>query len=241
MDGRRPEPAEGATAPARSVRSFVVRAGRTSQAQRAALQTLLPHYGLADGDGPIDFTALFGRRAPRVVEIGFGNGATLVEMARMAPEQDFLGIEVYPPGIGHCLQAAHAEGLTNLRVAQADAVALLRNRVPDGALDRVQVYFPDPWPKKRHHKRRLIQPEFLSLLAAKVRPGGHLHLATDWAPYAEAMLAHLEAAQNWRNTAPAPECFVRAAGLRPTTKFETRGKRLGHGVWDILFVREGSG
>jgi tRNA (guanine-N7-)-methyltransferase len=171
-----------------------------------------------------------------VLEIGFGDGDTLVQLAAQRPERDFLGIEVHPPGVGHCLLAADAAGLTNLRVVQHDAVEVLEQSVPDAALDEVLVYFADPWPKKRHHKRRLVQPPFLRLLARKMKPGGVLRLATDWEPYAEWMLEALAAVSEFRNRAPDGR-YVPRPPERPVTKFERRGERLGHTARDLEFER----
>jgi tRNA (guanine-N7-)-methyltransferase len=218
-------PAPAAAHP-RHIRSFVMRRGHLSDAQRDAHASLLPRYAVPEGDVPIDFAALFGRRAPVVLEIGFGMGHTTAEIAAARPDTDFLGIEVYTPGVGSLLRALDARGLANVRVIQRDAVEVLRDRIAPGSLAGVHVYFPDPWPKARHHKRRLIQPPFVAELAARLAPGGYLHCATDWAPYAEQMLEVLSA----EGFAPRPD-------WRPLTKFERRGLRLGHGVWDLMFVR----
>jgi tRNA (guanine-N7-)-methyltransferase len=218
----------------RHIRSFVMRRGHLSDAQRDAHASLLPRYAVPEGDGPIDFAALFGRRAPVVLEIGFGMGHTTAEIAAARPDTDFLGIEVYTPGVGSLLRALDARGLANVRVIQRDAVEVLRERIAPGSLAGVHVYFPDPWPKARHHKRRLIQPPFVAELAARLAPGGYLHCATDWAPYAEQMLEVLSAEPRLANTA---DGFAPRPDWRPLTKFERRGLRLGHGVWDLMFVR----
>jgi tRNA (guanine-N7-)-methyltransferase len=218
----------------RHVRSFVMRRGHLSDAQRDAHASLLPRYGVPDGDGPIDFAGLFGRRAPVVLEIGFGMGHTTAEIAAARPDTDFVGIEVYTPGVGSLLRTLEARGLGNVRVIQRDAVEVLRDRIAPGTLAAVHVYFPDPWPKTRHHKRRLIQPPFVAELAARLAPGGYLHCATDWAPYAEQMLEVLSAEPLLANTA---DGFAPRPDWRPLTKFERRGLRLGHGVWDLMFIR----
>jgi tRNA (guanine-N7-)-methyltransferase len=218
----------------RPIRSFVLRRGHLSDAQRDARAALLPHYGVPDGDGPIDPERLFGRRAPLVLEIGFGMGHTTAEIARLRPDTDFLGIEVYTPGVGSLLRELQAHGLTNVRVIQHDAVEVLRERIAPDSLAGVHVYFPDPWPKKRHHKRRLIQPAFVAALAGRLAPGGYLHCATDWEPYAEQMLEVLSGEPLLRNTA---DGWAPRPAWRPLTKFEQRGLRLGHGVRDLMFVR----
>ena len=222
----------------RAIRSFVIRGGRLSPAQQRALEQLWAHYGIDwQPDQPLDWTTCFGRTAPVVLEIGFGMGESLVTMAQNAPECDFVGVEVHPPGIGNLLQRIEQERLGNLRLLRGDVMAMLHAGVmPEGSLTRVQIYFPDPWPKQRHHKRRLVQAALLDLLHRVVRPQGQLHIATDWQPYAEAMLLSLEQASGWRNLA-ADGGFVPRPPWRPVTKFERRGERLGHGVWDLLFER----
>lgn len=220
----------------RTVRSFVKRGGRVTESQQRALEQLWPTYGVPYSAAPIDLDALFGRSAPRVVEIGFGDGATLVALATANPGTDFLGIEVHPPGVGRCLHDAAAAGLANVRVSNHDAVEVLTHQLADASLDEVLVYFPDPWHKKRHNKRRLVQPAFAALVARKLKPGGRWRLATDWQPYAEQMLEVLNAVPAFRN-ASADGTFVPRPERRPVTKFERRGQRLGHGVWDLEFVR----
>lgn len=216
------------------IRSFVMRRGHLSEAQRTAHESLLPRYSVPDGREPIDFPALFGRAAPVVLEIGFGMGHTTVEIASARPECDFLGIEVYTPGVGSLLRSVHERGLGNLRIIQQDAVEVLRDRIAPDSLAGVHIYFPDPWPKARHHKRRLIQSGFVADLVTRIAPGGYLHCATDWQPYAEQMLEVLSAEPQLRNTA---EGFAPRPAWRPLTKFEQRGLRLGHGVWDLMFLR----
>ena len=201
-------------------------------AQNRALDALLPKYSLPEG--PLDLTALFGRDARRSLEIGFGNGETLTELARRHPEQDFVGAEVHRPGVGRLLNALEAGALTNVRVACEDAVQLCSARLPDACLDAVLIYFPDPWPKKRHHKRRLLQPEFAALLGTKLKTGGRLHFATDWKDYAEQALAVLSACPAFENTA---EGYVPRPAERPATHFEQRGLKLGHEVFDLVFRR----
>ena len=225
-----------AARPHRPIRSFVRREGRITKAQERALTELWPRYGVDAGDAPLDFRALFGRAAPVHVEIGFGNGDVLAAMAARHPEYDYLGIEVHRPGIGALLRRLEAAGLGNARVMRADAKEVLARNIPDAALSAVNIFFPDPWPKKRHHKRRLIQPEFAELVRRKLQPGGMLHLATDWRDYAEQMLDVLSQTPGFENTAAAG-AFAPRPEERPLTKFEQRGKRLGHEVYDLSFRR----
>lgn len=218
----------------RAIRSFVLRQGRLTIAQQRAVETLLPEFGIAYAPELLDLAGVFGRQAPKILEIGFGMGAATAEIARNHPQNDYLGIEVHTPGVGNLLRLIEEQGLFNLRVIQHDAVEVLRDMVADAALDGVHIFFPDPWPKKRHHKRRLLQAEFVRLLCAKLKPGGYLHFATDWEEYAQWTLEVLNAEPLLKNTAsgyaPKPE-------YRPETKFERRGLNLGHGVWDIVFRR----
>lgn len=231
------EPADSHAVPghARAIRSFVRRAGRITRAQQRALDELLPRWGLPFAAQPLDLDAVFGRHAPRVLEIGFGDGETLLALARARPAEDFLGVEVHPPGIGHCLLGIAAGGLTNLRLIAHDAVEVLQGQIPADSLDELLLYFPDPWPKKRHHKRRLVQPAFVALVASRLRPGGLLRLATDWEPYAEWMLEVLGAEPRLANLAPGGR-YLDQAG-RATTRFESRGRRLGHRVFDLAYRR----
>jgi len=222
-------------APRRGIRSFVLRAGRITGAQARALEELLPRYGIPFDGRPLDLDAAFGRRAPRVLEIGFGNGDTLLEIAARSPDTDFLGAEVHPPGVGHCLLAIEAAGLANVRIVMHDAVEILKDGLAPASLDEVLLYFPDPWPKKRHHKRRIVQPEFAALVASRLKPGGRFRLATDWEPYAAWMLEVLGASPDFRNAAPGGGCVDRPE--RGATRFERRGQRLGHAVFDLEFVR----
>lgn len=219
----------------RPVRSFVRRTTRLTRAQRAAIESCWPTYGI-EPRGMLDLDAVFGRRAPRVMEIGFGNGEALASLAGAHPEWDFLGVDVFDPGIGRLLAAIAEQELTNVRLLRGDAVDILRENVPPGSLHRVLLWFPDPWPKKRHHKRRLVQPDFAGLVASRLEPGGVFHLATDWESYAEHMLAVLEAEEDLENLA-GPGNFCGARTERPVTKFERRGLGLGHGVWDLQFAR----
>ena len=227
-----------ADAPPRPVRSFVRRSARMTPAQRAAIDSRWPTYGL-EGTGLLDLDAVFGRPAPRVLEIGFGNGETLVSLAESHPQRDYLGVDVYEPGIGRLLAAIAEKRLTNVRLLRADAVDVLRQHLAPASLDWVLLLFPDPWPKKRHHKRRLVQADFVRLVATGLAPGGVFHLATDWQNYAEHMLAVLAADDAFVNLAGRGN-FCAARGDRPVTKFERRGQRLGHGVWDLRFERRHS-
>lgn len=221
---------------ARPIRSFVLRTGRLTGAQAEALEALWPQYGLDYQGQPRDWVSTFGRDAPLVAEIGFGNGEALAASALADPTRNYLGIEVHTPGVGRLLRALAAQGSTQVRVYRHDAVEVLRDECADGALAELRIWFPDPWHKARHHKRRLIQPDFIAALAPKLAPGGVLHLATDWQPYAEHMLEVMRAAPGWRNLDPAGGYSPRPSS-RPLTHFEQRGQRLGHGVWDLLFQR----
>jgi tRNA (guanine-N7-)-methyltransferase len=223
-------------APRRAIRSFVKRGGRITVGQQRALAELWPRYGVEPGATPLDLEALFGRRAPRTLEIGFGDGEALVALAAANPERDYLGVEVHAPGVGHCLLAASAADLRNLRLCRGDAVELLGGAFAPAALNEVLILFADPWPKKRHHKRRLIQPEFVALLATRIAPGGRLALATDWRPYGEWMLEVIGASPAFRNCA-AGGGFLERALERPATKFERRGARLGHSIHELEYER----
>ena len=213
------------------------RAGRITRAQERALVELWPRWGVDFSPMPLDLDALFGRRAPRVLEIGIGDGETLLGLATRHPEADFLGIEVHRPGIGHCLLGIESRGLGNIRLSSHDAVEVLEKQLPDASLDEVLLYFPDPWPKKRHHKRRILQPGFVELVARRLKPGGTFNLATDWAPYAEHMLEVLRSSPSFANASPAGD-YVPRPESRPLTKFERRGERLGHEVFDLAFTRK---
>ncbi|HEY4371174.1 MAG TPA: tRNA (guanosine(46)-N7)-methyltransferase TrmB [Burkholderiales bacterium] len=220
-----------------SIRSFVLRQGRMSPAQVHAFETLLPVYGLPYRTGPLDFAQAFGRAAPIILEIGFGMGETTARIAQAMPEKNFLGLEVHMPGVGALLKLVAERELANVRVIQHDAVEVVQHMIAPGSLAGIHVFFPDPWPKARHHKRRLIQPPFVQLLATRLAPGGYLHCATDWEHYAEQMLEVLSAESLLANTAPAGGYAERPA-YRPVTKFENRGLKLGHGVWDVVFARK---
>ena len=214
------------------IRSFVLRQGRVSNAQRRAVDTQLSVYGIAYAPGELDFEQVFGRKAPTILEIGFGMGETTAQIAQAHPENNYLGIEVHTPGVGGLLKLIVENGLTNLRLVQHDAVEVLTHMIAPASLAGAHIFFPDPWPKKRHHKRRLIQPGFVSLLASRLAPGAYLHSATDWQEYAEQILAVFAAEPALANTAPG---FSPRPDYRPLTKFESRGLKLGHGVWDIIF------
>ncbi|PLW70965.1 tRNA (guanosine(46)-N7)-methyltransferase TrmB [Pseudohalioglobus lutimaris] len=220
----------------RRIRSYVLRKGRMTPGQQRAFNENWAQWGLEHADGTLDFDRVFGRPGPRVLEIGFGMGQSLVAMASAAPETNFVGIEVHRPGVGRLLHSMADEGVGNIRIYCHDAVEVLRDCIADDSLDTVQVFFPDPWHKKRHHKRRLIQPEFVDRLRCKLKPGGILHLATDWENYAEQMMEVLSEADGYANTIASGE-FAPRPESRPLTKFEARGERLGHGVWDLLFTR----
>lgn len=220
----------------RTIKSFVLRTGRVSNRQQQALDNWLPDYAMSDENTPWCLATEFGREADTIVEIGFGMGASLATMAKQQPDVNFLGIEVHLAGIGSLVASLHDEGINNVRVAPTDAVEIFKTRLEDNSLAGVQIFFPDPWPKLRHHKRRLVQTDFISLLIQKIKVGGFIHCATDWQEYAEHMHSVLSSQSRLKNVqidggySPRPE-------TRPLTKFEQRGTRLGHGVWDLIFVR----
>jgi tRNA (guanine-N7-)-methyltransferase len=218
----------------RGIRSFVVRAGRMGPGQTRALNELGPRFVLPFEPAPLDFGTSFGRANPRVLEIGFGMGDATASIAQALPDTDFIGVEVHTPGVGALLKRIGELGLTNLRLVQHDAVEVLQHMISPGSLAGVHVFFPDPWHKKKHNKRRLIQPEFVRLLASRIAPGGYLHCATDWQPYAEQMLDVLTSEPALRNGA---DGYAPKPDYRPLTKFENRGLKLGHGVWDLVFVK----
>jgi tRNA (guanine-N7-)-methyltransferase len=213
----------------RTIRSFVLRAGRITVAQQQALEKLWPRYGIKPADEIIEPAALFERKAPVIFEIGFGNGESLATMAEQNPGHDFIGIEVHRPGIGHLLQLIDARQLHNLRLICEDAVDVLAHNIPDASLSGINLFFPDPWPKKRHHKRRIVQLEFVELMARKLKPGGLFHFATDWLDYMEHVMATLSAAKFFEPVE------TNQALPRPATKFQRRGQKLGHGVWDLVY------
>ena len=220
------------------IRSFVLRQGRVSNAQRRAVESLLPTFGIAYAPAPLDLDAAFGRPAPKILEIGFGMGETTAQIALAHPHNDYLGIEVHTPGVGSLLRLIEARALANVRIIRHDAVEVLSHMIARGSLGAIHVFFPDPWPKKRHHKRRLIQPPLVHLLAGRLRLGGYLHLATDCEDYALQMLEVLSAEAQLDNTAHG---FAARPAYRPLTKFETRGLKLGHRVWDIVFRARSQG
>jgi tRNA (guanine-N7-)-methyltransferase len=221
----------------RPVRSYVLRGGRLTAGQERALRELWPRFGIENGDGLLDLDQLFGSNAPVILEIGFGNGEATWQMASAHPEENYIAVEVHQPGVGHLLLKIEEHGIENIRIACADATEFLRNRVPEESLGGVRIYFPDPWPKKRHHKRRIIQPSFVRALASRIRLGAILHLATDWEPYAEHMLEVIGGVEGLTNLS-ASDGFSDKPEWRPETKYEKRGERLGHTVKDLLFVKE---
>jgi tRNA (guanine-N7-)-methyltransferase len=224
--------------PPRHIRSFVLRAGRLTAAQERALNEHWAAFGLdADDDGPLDLERIFARRAPRWLEIGFGTGEVIGALAQNNPDIDYVGIEVHRPGVGRLLLHAAAGNLCNLRIICHDAVEVLRDKISDQCFDEILVFFPDPWHKKRHHKRRLIDAPFVACLAAKLRAGGTLRLATDWQDYAEQMLAVCNAAGELSSQSP-DATYVARPDFRPPTRFERRGARLGHGVWDLAYSKK---
>jgi tRNA (guanine-N7-)-methyltransferase len=218
----------------RPVRSFVLRQGRMSNAQSRAHETLMPQFGIPYRAEILDLDYVFGRSAPKILEIGFGMGDSTSKIAREHPEIDYLCIEVHTPGVGSLLKQIEEMGLTNIRIIQHDAVEVLKNMLGPDTLDGAHIFFPDPWPKKRHHKRRLIQPAFTALICGHLKPGAYLHAATDWEEYASHILATFSAEPCLENTA---ETYAPRPEYRPLTKFEQRGLKLGHGVWDIVFRR----
>lgn len=219
----------------RPIRSFVLRQGRVSNAQQRAHETLMPKYGIPFTENLLDLEAIFGRSAPKILEIGFGMGETTAVIARNHPQNDYLAIDVHTPGVGSLLKQIDEFGLTNVRIVQHDAVEVLQQMLPSDCLDGVHIFFPDPWPKARHHKRRLIQPEFISLLCRHLKCGGYVHAATDWQDYAEEILKILSNEPQLINTAVD---YAQRPEYRPVTKFEQRGLRLGHGVWDVVFQKK---
>jgi len=220
----------------RKVRSFVKREGRLTNGQANALDKFWSVMGLTHEDGLIDSAVLFGNENPTVLEIGFGMGKSLVAMAKNAPQLNFIGVEVHRPGVGACISLAQEEGITNLKVYEHDAIEVLADCIADSSLTTVQLFFPDPWHKKKHHKRRIVSPEFVETIRQKLKIGGVFHMATDWENYAECMLADMNTASGYKNLSENND-YVPRPDSRPLTKFENRGQRLGHGVWDIQFQR----
>jgi len=223
----------------RPIRSFVLRQGRVSTAQRRALDGLMPRYGISlegrSAQNQFDLDLVFGRNAPKVLEIGSGMGETTITIARAHPENDYIAVEVHNPGVGSLLKQIEEQGLTNVRVVQHDVLDVLQQALPFECLDGVHIFFPDPWPKARHHKRRLIQSQFISLLCLHLKHGGYIHVATDWEDYATQMLGVLSAETQLANTAAT---YAARPEYRPLTKFEQRGLRLGHDVWDLIFQKK---
>lgn len=218
-----------------AIRSFVLRQGRLSNAQRRACDTLLPRFGIVFQQNILDLEKVFGRQAPKILEIGFGMGESTATIAHSNPHNDYLGLEVHTPGVGSLLNKIEDLGLTNMRIIQHDAVEILRYMLPSESLDGVHIFFPDPWPKARHHKRRLIQPGLVSRLCECLKPGGYIHIATDWEDYAIHILQVLQQESCLRNSA---DDFSPRPDYRPVTKFEQRGVRLGHNVWDLIFLKK---
>ena len=222
--------------PQRRLRSFVRRQGRMTEGQSRAMETLWQDYGLDLRQGLLNSTELFGNDGPVILEIGFGDGVSLLQMAQAAADSNFIGIEVHRPGVGKLINDAHHAGVTNIRVFCEDAIDVLQQCIADNSLDGVQLFFPDPWHKKRHNKRRIVQAEFAQLVRTKLKVGGYFHMAPDWEPYAEHMLAVMSAADGYENQAGAGQ-YSPKPDYRPVTKFERRGERLGHGVWDLVFIK----
>lgn len=218
------------------IRSFIRRQGRITAGQQLALDSLYPKYCL-DPQANYEFSQVFGRNAPVCVEIGFGNGESLARMAHANPDTDYIGIEVHRPGVGHLMMLLDQQGLTNVRIYCHDAIDIIEHKMPDNSLSGVHLFFPDPWPKKKHHKRRIVRPDFVELLARKLQSGGYFHAATDWQNYAEVMLAVLTENNTMSNTSTTDN-YCQRPEYRPLTKFEQRGIRLGHGVWDLIFRRK---
>lgn len=219
----------------RTIKSYVVRGGRLTSSQRQAMTELWPKYGLEQKQGMLVRQEIFERSADLVFEVGFGMGDSLIKMAKGNPDQDFIGVDVHPPGIGTLLRQIKENQLSNVRVYQGDATIVLQECIKADELSKIQIFFPDPWHKKKHHKRRLIQPEFVQAMREKLQPGGVMHLATDWENYAEQMMAVMSVAPGFQNSVASRE-FAHDHS-RPSTKFERRGQRLGHGVWDLIFEK----
>jgi len=218
------------------VRSFVLRGGRLTEGQKRALDEYWPRFGIEKGESLLDFKTLFGNDAPVIMEIGFGNGDATWQMAQACPAENYVGVEVHQPGVGHLLLKIKQHGIENIRIVSEDAVEFLRERVAEESLDGVRIYFPDPWPKKRHNKRRIIQPALIALLASRMRPGALLHMATDWEPYAAYMLEVMQSSDGFVNLSPTGD-FCAQPEWRPRTKYEKRGEGLGHQVRDLLFKK----
>ena len=220
----------------RDIRSYVIRGGRMTASQKSAFDKHWPNYGLHLADGCIDSQKIFNNDNPLIVEIGYGMGDSLIAMAKNNPQQNFIGIEVHPPGVGRLINEAANHQLSNIKTYCADAIDILNECIPEESLSRVQLYFPDPWHKKKHNKRRIVQPEFASLVAKHLKVGGIFHLCTDWQNYAEAMIEVMNTAEDFNNLST-DNTYCEQPNYRPTTKFETRGANLGHGVWDLLYEK----
>ena len=219
----------------RPVRSFVLRQGRLTKSQEQALSNEWPIFGIERGESELQLNSLFSNDAPITLEIGFGNGVSLATMAEQSPDKNFVGIEVHRPGVGRLLHLIKEKQLSNLRVMDDDAVEIIKNRIPENSLDRIQLFFPDPWHKKRHNKRRIVQPDFVSLISTRLKKGGVFHMATDWEPYAEHMAEVMEVSLEFKSLSDTP--YSPKPDSRPTTKFENRGLKLGHGVWDLIYEK----
>jgi len=221
----------------RTIKSFVLRQGRLTQAQQNALDNLWPEYGIEFTEQPLSFNSLFDNDNEVFVEIGFGNGESLLQQAKNQPQYNFIGIEVHGPGVGHLIHLANQDNIRNIKVIRHDAVDVLKHQITDHSLKQVQLFFPDPWHKKRHHKRRIIKPEFIAQLRKKLKTGGCFHMATDWQHYAEQMLEQMDAAEGFHNISGAGH-YSETKAARCETKFERRGLRLGHGVWDLIYEKQ---
>ncbi len=220
----------------RRIRSFVLREGRMTKGQQQALDEYFPRFGIRLSQGMQDLDRLYARSAPRILEVGFGNGASLAKMAVRHPENDYLGIEVHRPGVGNLLLQIENQALSNIRISHDDALEVLQQQIPEQALDAVYLFFPDPWHKRKHHKRRIVQPEFARLIHSRLKVGGLFHLATDWQHYAQQMMRVMSEAGGFENCAGRSQ-YTPRPDYRPLTKFEQRGQRLGHEVWDLIFTR----
>ena len=223
----------------RKIRSFVKREGRRTPSQDRALRDLLPKFGIDHIPGPLDYSDIYARDADTIMEIGFGMGQSLLEQAQSNPRINYLGIEVHSPGVGSLINGLQTQGLTNVRVCTEDAVEVLADKITQDSLAGVQLFFPDPWHKKKHHKRRIVNQEFAETILSRLKPGGFFHLATDWQNYAEQMLQVLSAVDGFENLSEQGD-YINRPDSRPLTKFERRGHRLGHGVWDLMFIRKSS-
>lgn len=223
--------------PIRTIRSFVKREGRLTAGQQKALDTQWPDFGIDYNEQQLDLTTLFARDAETVIEIGFGNGDSLWQMAMAQPDKNYIGIEVHRPGVGHLLHLVETSDCKNIRVSNHDAVEVIAQQIPDESINRFQLFFPDPWHKKKHHKRRIVKESFIQLIAAKLKAGGTFHLATDWEHYAEHMLREMNASPLFINLSE-DDTFIPRPAERPLTKFEQRGHRLGHGVWDLMYQKK---